>query len=726
MVPGDIIVIEEGNYIPADARLIEIASLKVDESTLTGESVPVTKSIETINKTTIISNQHNMVFAGTVASRGRGKAVVVATGSGTELGKIAKEIQSIKQKETPLQIKLHNLGINITIAIIIISIIIFLLGFFRGTPLIDSMLTAIALAVAAIPEGLPAVVTITLALGTQRMLKKNSLVRRLSAVESLGSVTVITADKTGTITKNEMTVTKIFMNNKLIKVTGRGYETKGEFFYENKKIDPKELKKIMQIATLCNNASLDGPSDPTEKALIVAAKKALYKEKYPRLKEIPFSSETKFMITLNKLEEELIYNLKGAPEIVLSKCNKILLKNKEIRITKQHKEEILKVYEEMASGALRVLGFAYSKDDKNYVFVGIMGMIDPPREEVKYSIKSCEKAGIKVVMITGDYALTAKAIAKEIGIVGRVVTGEELDKMTSRELSEVVDEVSIYARVSPQHKVKILEALKGKNHIVAMTGDGVNDAIALKKSDVGVAVGSGTDVAKEASDIILLDDNFTSIVNAIKEGRGIYNNIKKSIGYLFSCNLAEVAVIFISLLIGLPLPLIAIQILWMNLLTDGLPALAFGLDKIDENVMDKPPRNPRQKIINKKDLLFLLIQAISITVITISLFYFYLKKEDIIYGQTVVFSSLVILQLFNAINYHIGNNKLSTKNLMSNNYLIGSIIISLLLQIIVIYLLNDIFRTKPLLFLDWSFIIFGGFIIISIQEGVKLFVKPDY
>ncbi len=726
IVPGDILVIEEGSYIPADARLVNIAELKVDESTLTGESQPVKKEIESIKKETIISNQSNMVFAGTVAVRGRAKAVVTATAANTELGKIAKEIQFAEEKETPLQKKLHRLGVKITFAIILIAVIIFVLGFFRGTSFVDSILTSIALAVAAIPEGLPAVVTITLAIGTQRMLKKNSLVRRLSAVEALGSVNVICSDKTGTLTKNEMTVTKIFFDNKIIDVTGSGYETKGEFLFQNRKIDAKELEKLMQVASLCNNAALEGPSDPTEKALLVAAKKADYKTEAKRLKEIPFSSETKFMVTLDRTDEKLEYNLKGAPEVVLEKCDKILIKGREIKLSENTKKEIIEVYSQMASQALRVLGFAYSRDEKNYVFVGLMGMIDPPRDEVKDSIKLCEKAGIKTVMITGDHAITAKAIADEIGIKGEVLTGDQLEKMKAHELALKVENVSIYARVSPQHKVKILEALKHKNKIVAMTGDGVNDAVALKKSDVGVAVGSGTDVAKEASDIILLDDNFASVVAAVREGRGIYDNIKKFIGYLFSCNLAEVLVIFISLLIGLPLPLVAIQILWMNLLTDGLPALALGVDTVKEDVMHKSPRNPREQIINRKDFLFLLIQGIAMTLLVIGMFAFYLSRETINYSQTVAFSSLVVLQLFNALNYHLGSSKFFGRVLFSNKYLLLAVAFSFLLQLLVVYGLNGFFKTTPLVLVDWVFIMIAGFLIIAVQEITKLFIQPDY
>jgi len=683
LVPGDILVIEEGNYISADARIIESYSLYADESTLTGESQPSYKINESIKKDLIVNNQKNMLFAGTIITRGRGKAVVVSTASNTEIGKIAKEIQITENKQTTLEKKLHKLGIYITISILAACTFILIMEFFRGNSFINSLLTSVALAVAAIPEGLPAVITITLALGTQRMLKKNALMRRLSAVESLGSIDVICSDKTGTLTKNEMTVTKMFSNNKLINVTGLGYETKGDFLQDSKKINPKELDKLMQIAYLCNNASLTSQSDPTEKALLVAAAKASYRIENIRLDEIPFSSETKYMITLNKINNKKIYNLKGAPEVILKKCNKILINSKEIKLTEKQKEKITKTYNEFASKALRVLGFAYSYNNKDYVFVGLMGMIDPPREEVKHSIELCEKAGIRVIMITGDHEITVKAIANKIGIKGDSLNGEKLEKLNAHELSKIISKISIYARVSPQHKVKILEALKEKGHIVAMTGDGVNDAIALKRSDVGTAVGSGTDVAKQASDMILLDDNFATIVNAIKEGRGIYNNIKKFISYLFSCNLAEVLVIFISLLIGLPLPLIAVQILLMNLLTDGFPALAMGVDKITEDVMLEKPRNTKENILNKRDLTFLLFQSFIITATTLALFTYYLKTTNLEYARTIAFSALVFAQLANAYNYHTSKHSIFKTNLFSNKYLWLAIIASLVIQLFI-------------------------------------------
>lgn len=723
VVPGDIIIIEEGTFIPADARLIEANSLFLDESTLTGESLPVEKNIAKIEKSTIISDQKNMVFAGSSAIKGRGRAIVISTGFNTELGKIAKEIQSTDEKLTPLQTQLNKLGRNITLTILILVFAIFLIGYFRSSLLFDSFFTSLALAVAAIPEGLPAIVTITLALGTQRMLKKNALMRKLSSVETLGSTTVICTDKTGTLTKNEMTVVRVYTNNKLIDVTGSGYSTKGEFLCENKKISLKNLTSLFAVSYLCNNASLDNISDPTEKALIVLAKKGKYEHNYERVKEIPFNSETKYMITINKINNRLINNLKGAPEVVLNKCKYVEIDGKIKALNKSEREVILKVYNEMAENALRVLGLAYSKNSKDFIFVGLAGMMDPPREEVIEALKECNIAGIKVVMITGDYEITAKAIASQIGIMGEIITGDKLEKISMKELEKIVESISICARVNPQHKVKILQALKNIGHVAAMTGDGVNDALALKKADIGIAVNSGTDVAKQASDMILLDNNFASIVSAIREGRGIYNNLKKFIKYLFSTNFAEVLIIFLALILGLPLPLIAIQILWVNLLTDGLPALALGRDSIDKNVMTSKPRKKDSNIIERRDLLQILFEGIIITSVVIGLFFWYLKMGSVIYAQTIAFSALVIAELFNSVSYSLDNRSLFSFGLFRNKYLWLAVIASVLLQLLSVYYLNGLFETTGLALFDWLVIAIAGSVILIIKEPIKLFKK---
>ncbi len=725
VVIGDIVVIEEGSYIPADSRLIEANSLYIDESTLTGESVSVEKSIKTIEMDEIISNQNDMLFAGTMTVRGRGKAVVVATAFDTELGKIAKEIQLAEEKITPLQRRLEIFGRYITIAILILVGIIFLLNFLRGTNVLDSLLTSIALGVAAIPEGLPAVITITLALGTQRMLKKNVLVRRLSAVETLGGVTHICTDKTGTLTKNEMTVVEVYTNNKMYKVSGSGYSLEGGFFINEKKANAKTLTNLFSVAYLCNNATLEGPSDPTEKALLVLAKKGKYDKNYERILEVPFTSETKLMITGNKINGSVIQNMKGAPEVVLNKCRYIEVDGEIKTLTKTDKENILENYKSMAENALRVLALAYSKDTKNFIFIGLVGMIDPPREGVKSSIEECKKAGIKIIMITGDYEITAKAIASQIGIEGEAINGEQLEKMSVRDLERIIDSVVIYARVNPEHKVKILKALKNKGYVVAMTGDGVNDALALENSDIGTAVGSGTDVAKQASDMILLDDNFVSIVDAIREGRGIYNNLKKFIKFLFSTNLAEVLIIFLALILGWPLPLIAIQILWVNLLSDGFPALALGVDPIEKNIMSKPPRKIRENIINKRDLIQLLLEGIVITGLVLALYSLYLGRKDLIYAQTVAFTALVITELFNSIGYRVDGRSIFSRDLFKNKYFWISIFVSVVLQLVVVYYFNDLFKTAKLALIDWVWIAVAGCIVLILKEFARLIHKKE-
>ncbi|MBU0962592.1 MAG: HAD-IC family P-type ATPase, partial [Nanoarchaeota archaeon] len=511
LVPGDIIVIEEGNFIPADARIIETFNIKIDESLLTGESVSVEKVTYTINKEQI-SEQKNMVFSSTLCVYGKAKAIVTGTGMNTEIGRIAENIQHIKETKTPLIKKLDQLGKVISIGIIFIALIIFVLGSVLGNDFIEMIMVSASIAVAAIPEGLPAVITITLALGIQRMAKNNVIIRRLPAVETLGSTNVICVDKTGTITKNEMTVKSIYFDNNFIKVTGSGYETNGEFLIDNKKVNTEVLKPLLQTAYCCNDADINSlQGDPTEIALLVAAKKAgIHLKNYPRMQEIPFSSEKKYMATLNKIKDRDVYFAKGAVEKILDMCSYIHSNERVRWLGKKEKEQILQANDLMASKALRVLAFAYSKTNKfeNLVFTGLMGMIDPPREEVKEAIETCEKAGIKVVMITGDHKETAKAIARQVGISGKIMTGDRLNHISNEEFDKIVDDIAVYARVDPKHKLKIISALKSKGYIVAMTGDGINDAPALKKADIGIAVESGTDVAKETSEMILQDNNF--------------------------------------------------------------------------------------------------------------------------------------------------------------------------------------------------------------------------
>ena len=579
LVPGDIVKLETGDKIPADSRLIEIVELKTQEASLTGESSPVKKELKTLPAKTQLADRINMVFSSTIITSGKGKAIVTQTGMQSQIGTIAKLIEEAEAEPTPLQNKLAKLGRRLGAITFVIVLIVFISGILKGEPLLEFFIFSVALAVAAIPEGLPIVVTIGLSIGVQRMIKRNALIRKLPSVETLGSTTVICTDKTGTLTKNEMTVKKIYANGKIIDVSGSGYVKKGEFLINNKKINPKEFQLLLRIGALNNDAAFDKKNvigDPTEAALIVSAAKAgidkdIVQDKFPRKDEIPFTSERKMMTTMHSINGENLAYVKGAPEVVLQKCNFIYENNKIKKLSEKRKNEILEINEQFANNALRVLGFAYktvmdkSRVEKNLIFVGLQGMMDPPRTEVKEAIKKCKLAGIKVVVITGDNEITAKAVAHAIGIEGKSINGRDLDKIKDKELEKYAEEISIYARVNPIHKNKIVAALKKLGHTVAMTGDGVNDAPALKKADIGISMGiTGTDVAKEASDMILTDDNFASIVNAVEEGRGIYDNIKKFVEYLLSSNLGEVLTIFVAIMIGLPLPLIAIMILSLS------------------------------------------------------------------------------------------------------------------------------------------------------------------
>jgi Ca2+-transporting ATPase len=645
LVPGDILVLEEGDHIPADARLMEVVELKTNEAVLTGESNSVNKGLKTLKENTSISERQNMVFTATHVVYGRGKAVVVSTGMNTEFGRIAEMVQTAEEEETPLQKKLDRFAGKIGKVVVAVCAVIFaleavdvlLLGQVRIDGFIQAFMSSISLAISAVPEGLPAIVTIALALGAREFVKNNAIVRRLSAAEGLGAVTVICSDKTGTITKGEMTVRQGYTGNQLYEVTGVGYEPKGEFRVGSDAVKPDtDLELLLIAGALCNNASLQTKEgkdswgiigDPTEGALIVAAAKAgLRKEElekiYPRVGEVPFTSERKRMTTIHKTPEgEIHAYVKGAPEIVLDRCTKVIENGKEKQLTEEGREKILRTNETLANKALRVLAMAYRRlpstlkeyreetAEGNLVFVGLEGMIDPPREEVVEANKLCQKAGIEAVMITGDHRLTAKAVAKEVGIFkegNMLLAGEDLDKLDAKEFEEIVEKVTVYARVSPEHKLKIINALKKKGHVVAMTGDGVNDAPAVKAADVGVSMGiSGTDVTREASDIVLTDDNFATIVGAIKQGRAIYDNVRKYARFLISCNFDELLVIGLFAILGgiygevfFPLPLLPAMILWINLVTDGAPAIALATDPPDVDVMDRPPRKPGEGILH--------------------------------------------------------------------------------------------------------------------------------
>jgi len=692
LVPGDVIIIETGDKVPADARLISAFNLQTQEAALTGESQPVKKNTDAIDDKdgkTAIADRKNMVFSSTIVVSGRAKAVVTATGMQSEIGRIAALIQEIKPEPTPLQKKMNQLGRWLGVVTISISVIVFAAGLlFHKAPVAEMLLVAVSLAVAAIPEGLPAVVIISLALGTQRMLKRNALIRRLPSVETLGSTTVICTDKTGTLTVNEMTVKKIFANNKIIDVTGAGYETRGQFLCKGKQVSIDEIEMILRIGALNNNAELrDGKliGDPTEGSLIVsAAKSGLIKEEleteYPRIDEIEFTSERKLMTTIHGRNGEKIAYVKGAPEVVLRLCNYIYINGKAKKLTEEEKEQILEINRRFADSALRVLGFAYktlidTQPEKNLIFVGLQGMIDPPREEVRLAIKKCNDAGIKVVMITGDHEITAKAVAKEIGLTGKAINGQQIDEI--KNLEDWVEDIAIFARVNPEHKIKIVDALKKKGHVVAMTGDGVNDAPALKKADIGIAMGiTGTDVSKEASSMILTDDNFASIVNAVEEGRGVYDNIRKYIGFLLSGNIGEVLIIFTGILLGLPLPLTATQILLINLVTDGLPALALSADPFEPNAMSRKPRKQDEPIY-KGLKPFLVYYPIAMTIVALLVFsWFYFHKGNYLQAQTATFLTISMFELYQSLAARSTIYPAFKVGIFKNKYLVLAVITS--------------------------------------------------
>jgi len=765
LVPGDIIILETGDKIPADARLIELHSLETQEATLTGESTPVIKKQETLKKDTPIADRHNMVYFGTIVTKGRARAVVTGTGMKTEFGKIARLIQEAEPEPTPLQKQLKNLGKWLGVAVIIVAVIVFAAGLLREaltnsislSSLQSLFLVAIALAVAAIPEGLPAVVTVSLALGVQRMVRRNALVRKLPSVETLGSVNVICSDKTGTLTRNEMTVRKIWVSNNLYEVTGSGYSPDGAFTLDNQMVKPsEELKKLLLIGALNNDSKIVEENgkrkvigDPTEGCLIVSAEKAGIHKKdidkeYPRLDEIAFSSKRKRMTTINDIYGKKIALTKGAPDVILELCDRILVNGKVERLSRTKIKEILNINETLASQALRVLGFAY-KDvkntedaEKNMIFIGLQAMIDPPREEAKEAIKRCRSAGIRVVMVTGDHKTTAMAIAKELGIQGEAVDGRELDKMT--DFDKRVELIGIYARVNPEHKIKIVEALKNKGHIVAMTGDGVNDAPALKQADMGIAMGiTGTDVSKEASDMILTDDNFASIVNAVEEGRNIFDNIRKFVIYLLSSNSGEVLIILLSMLIGLPLPLIAVQILWINLVTDGAPATALGVEPPEKGIMERQPKKQKEHVVTRKRFCWILIVGLIMTLGTLGIFVYALLTSGWSWGAAInydspphfytyavslAFTTLMLFQMFNVINCKELRTS-SIKQFLTNKWLIGAVVLSIGLQITVIYIpfLNSLFKTTPLGVSDWLFSILIASSVLWFGEIYKLVTR---
>ena len=725
VVPGDLTLVDTGDRIPADIKILESMNLMIDESSLTGESVPVTKDPGFISgEDTPLAERKNFLFMGTTASNGYGRGKVTATGKNTEFGKIAELVRSEKEGPTPLQKKLDELGKRLGVLILSIAVIMFIVGLLQGNELLSMFMLAVALAVAAIPEGLPAVVTITLAIGIKRIAKKKGIVKKLKTVETLGSATVICTDKTGTLTKNEMTVTDVF-TGKEIKVGGVGYESTGNFSLEDENINPPDderLKLLLTAAVLCNNSDIildeNGrrkvKGDPTEGALLVLGEKArLGRLDYKKINELSFDSERKMMSVVCSSQENFVFT-KGAPESVLDVCTSEYGKD----LTPERKKELLAINERYASSGLRVLAVAYKIWDESEEieekldFLGLVGMIDPPREEAKQAIKSCNTAGIKVVMVTGDHLLTAKAIGTQLGLVDEgsiVMSGVELDRMGDDELNEKVENISIFARVSAEHKMKIIKALKERGHVVAMTGDGINDAPSLKSADIGISMGiTGTDVAKEASDMVLTDDNFATIVNAVEEGRGIFNNIKKTTHYLLSCNVSEVLIIAISMFALGGSILIPIQILWMNLVTDGLPAIALGVDPLPDGLMRKKPRNQKESILDRKMLISIFLIGVVLTIAVLVPCYLGHLKE-------VAFTLVIMLQLIVALSIreeHIGK----VKNKILGIAVLGSAI----LQFAVIFTpMNVIFETRGLEPFELGAIAAICFVVFCVLEGRK-------
>ncbi len=746
LVPGDIILLEVGDKVPADARILDENELKTHEAILTGESTPVVKSAEILKGKIGVADQKNTLFSGTSIVSGKCTCLVIGTAMSTEIGKIASKISEIEDEETPLQKRVKKLGKILGIGVILIVLVIFLVGYFRGIDIIDILKVSASLAVAAIPEGLVVVMTISLSLGAQRMVKKNVLIRKLSSVETLGSTNVICADKTGTLTRNEMTVRRLYVLDKVIEVTGRGFEREGLFMEGEKQVKAKELELLLRIGALNNNASVSYEDtiktfgDPTEIALLVSAGKASLKKEnlekeFPRIAEIMFTSERKIMSTIHVEQDKSIMYTKGATEIILERCNKIYDGRRVRSFLNGDKEKILKINSDFGKSALRVLAFAYKElkidvgdikirrkkvtevEENDLIFVGLQGMIDPPRKEVKEAVQKCKDAGIKVVMITGDHVETAKAIAEELEFEGEALSGSELESMNVKALEERVEEIAVFARVNPEHKLKIVEALQKKGYVVAVTGDGVNDALALKKADIGVAMGiKGTDVAKEASDMILLDDNFASIVNAVEEGRRIYDNMKKFTNYLLSCNFGEVLIMFVALVIGfkvageLAIPLLATHLLWINLVTDGLPATALGNDDKAEGIMKRPPRKKREDIITRNMLANIIIVGSLLTLVVLYLFTRGLN-ESLLKAQTLAFTALVMFEL---VRVYVIRKQYKIKTL--NKFLIFALASSIILQLLVVYTpLNVYFKTTPLSLIDWLYISIVGIIFLVLS-----------
>ena len=749
LVPGDIIFINTGDRIPADLRLIEDFSLELDESTLTGESHPVSKRSNIILPSDApLADHKNMAYMGTAVTRGRGRAIVVETGSGTIMGQIAAMIKDAGVTMTPLQKKLDDLGKVLIAICIAVCIVVAGLGIYRGENLITMLLAGISLAVAAIPEGLPAIVTVVLALGVQRMAKRNAIVRKLPAVETLGCTTVICSDKTGTLTQNKMIVSRLASLNRVLEVEGEGYKPQGRFLLSGQAIDPGKdgsFQKIMQVCLNCNNSLLEKKQgqysiqgDPTEGALLVMANKAGWLEREPLIKEIPFDSERKRMSVLIKDGSHYLLLVKGSLDVLLPRCGQVMVDDKTRNIKEADRQYMLALQDAWGTEALRVLAFAFRQLDhkalhlqdqqleQDLVFVGICGIIDPPRPGVAASVKSCLSAGVTPIMITGDHPQTAGAIAAQVGIgkPEKVISGFDIDRLSDEELCFQALNTRVFARVTPHHKNRIVKVLKQKRHVVAMTGDGVNDAPAVKSADIGISMGiAGTEVTKEASALILVDDDFSTIVQAIYEGRAIYDNIRKFIRYLLGCNIGEVLVMFMASLLGFPLPLLPIQILWVNLVTDGLPAMALGLEPPEPGIMDRKPRKRDESIFSQRLGWIIASRGVYIAFITLLAFTLGLvycrwhNLPEIDVARTMAFTTLVLAQLFYVFECRSERYSPFDLGIFSNPFLLYAVACSVFMHLAVLYLpaLQQIFNTVGLEIWQWT--------VILILAGTKLLWK---
>ena len=732
LVTGDILLLHAGDKIAADARLIEAVNLQIEEAALTGESLPVEKQTTPLpGEDLAIGDRVNLAYAGTVVTYGRGRAVVVATGMKTEFGKIAQMLETVETGPTPLQLSLDKVGRMLAQVAIVIVALIVALGLLRGQPFIEILIFGIALAVAVVPEALPAVVTISLAIGVQRMVKRNALVRRLPAVETLGSTTVICSDKTGTLTKDEMTARRVFVKGQTFEISGAGYEPRGGFLPDTK---DEALHRLLRAAALASDARIvhdettgrwDVKGDPTEGALVVAAhkaglRKAELDELFPRIDEIPFTSESKRMTTFHQTPSGVVAYSKGAPEVVLSSC----------ALAATDRASILETARQMAGNALRVLAVAMKPDaaretgEREMTFLGLVGMIDPPRPEAAAAVEKCKEAGIKVVMITGDHPLTAQAVARELGILttGRVLTGAELDMLSDEEFDGQVETIEVYARVSPAHKLRVVTALQRRGHITAMTGDGVNDAPTLKKADIGIAMGiTGTDVTKESAAMTLTDDNFASIVAAVEEGRGIFGNIKKYLMYLLSSNIGEIGLMAGATLLGMPLPLSAVQILYVNLATDGLPALALAVDPPEPDLMRRRPRDPRSGIFMRSVVTLIMVGGLWSAAVNLSLFAWAMHSgRSIEEAMTMTFVSLVLIQFFKAYNFRSDRHSMFHRP-FANKWLNWAILWELVLLVLIVYLpfMHRALGTFSLTGTDWTIIGTAALSICPVLELAK-------